>query len=225
MSEIDPLIKREMQWMALGVLENRDLAPVIITRVRRQRARRALMSVVAALAISGLSISAYEFINRPAADMVLPDVVLPDVVLPGTGVTGDSAVTKPEIVGLQSDYPVTWEQSVGDVDAISGAGGIGDTLGGLTAVGLKISWERCGEGLCPITWVLNLKNNTQDLISTSPSLGIFTSNTPLVSDSRPTTVLPGGTALLVYNFPEFKASLPTSARDTWQWNWYLAQLR
>jgi hypothetical protein len=120
---------------------------------------------------------------------------------------------------------VTWEQSVGDLGAISGAGGIGDTLGGLTAIGVKISWERCGEGQCPITWILSLKNNTQDLVSTVPSLGIFTGHTPIVSDSRPTTVLPGGTALLVYSFPEFKDSLGTSARDTWQWNWYLAQLR
>ena len=127
--------------------------------------------------------------------------------------------------GLQSDYPVTWEQSVGDLGAISGAGGIGDTLGGLTAIGVKISWERCGEGQCPITWILSLKNNTQDLVSTAPSLGIFTNHTPIVSDSRPTTVLPGGTALLVYSFPEFKDSLTTSGRETWQWNWYLAQLR
>lgn len=215
MSEIDPLIKREMQWMALGVLENRDLAPVIIARVRRQKLRRAFFSIVATIAISGLSISAYEFLNKPVSVAVMPD----------SGVTGSNSNNQPEIVGLQSDYPVTWEQSVGDVGAISGAGGIGDTLGGLTAIGLKISWERCGQGQCPVTWVLNLKNNTQDLISTAPSLGIFTSNTPLVSDSRPTTVLPGGTALLVYNFPEFKDSLPTSTRDTWQWNWYLAQLR
>ena len=171
MSEIDPLIKREMQWMALGVLENRDLAPVIIARVRRQKLRRILFSVVATIAISGLSISAYEFLNKPVSVAVMPD----------SGVTGSNSNNQPEIVALQSDYPVTW--------------------------------------------VLNLKNNTQDLISTAPSLGIFTSNTPLVSDSRPTTVLPGGTALLVYNFPEFKDSLPTSTRDTWQWNWYLAQLR
>jgi hypothetical protein len=215
MSEIDPLIKREMQWMALGVLENRDLAPEIIARVRRQKIRRALTSLVAVVAISGLSIGAYEFLSKPVTVAVVPD----------SGVTGSNSNTQPEIIGLQSDYPVTWEQSVGDLGAISGAGGIGDTLGGLTAVGLKISWERCGESQCPITWVLSLENNTQDLISTSPSLGIFTSNTPLVSDSRPTTVLPGATALLVYNFPEFKDSLPTSSRDTWQWNWYLAQLR
>ena len=215
MSDVDPLIKREMQWMALGVLENRDLAPIIIAKVRRQRIRRTLFSVIAILAISGLSIGAYELINKPATIIVNPD----------SGVTGNNAGSQPEIIGLQSDYPVTWEQSVGDLGAISGAGGIGDTLGGLTAVGLKISWERCGQGQCPITWVLSLKNNTQDLISTAPSIGLFTGHTPIVSDSRPTTVLPGGTALLVYSFPEFKDSLKTSPRETWQWNWYLAQLR
>jgi hypothetical protein len=215
MSDVDPLIKREMQWMALGVLENRDLAPMIIAKVRRQRIRRALVSIFAILVISGLSIGIFEFFKNPATVIVNPD----------TGVTGNNSITQPEIIGLQSDYPVTWEQSVGDLGAISGAGGIGDTLGGLTAVGLKISWERCGQGQCPITWILSLENRTQDLISTAPSLGIFTGHTPIVSDSRPTTVLPGGTALLVYSFPEFKDSLSTSARDTWQWNWYLAQLR
>jgi hypothetical protein len=215
MSDVDPLIKREMQWMALGVLENRDLAPVIIAKVRRQRIRRALFALLSVVAIGATSIGIYEVIQKPA----------PIVVASDTGVTGTNADTQPEIVGLQSDYPVTWEQSVGDLGAISGAGGIGDTLGGLTAVGLKISWERCGQGQCPVTWVLSLENKTQDLISTAPSLGLFTNHTPIVSDSRPTTVLPGGTALLVYSFPEFKESLKTSPRETWQWNWYLAQLR
>jgi len=215
MSDIDPLIKREMQWMALGVLENRDLAPIIIAKVRRRRIRRVLISVVAIFAISGISISAYEFFSKPKAIVVFPN----------SGVTGNNSINQPEVIGLQSDYPVTWEQSVGDLGAISGAGGIGDTLGGLTAIGVKISWERCGEGQCPITWILSLKNNSQDLVSTAPSLGIFTNHTPIVSDSRPTTVLPGGTALLVYSFPEFKDSLTTSGRETWQWNWYLAQLR
>ena len=215
MSDVDPLIKREMQWMALGVLENRDLAPIIIAKVRRQRIRRALFALLSVVAIGATSIGIYEVIQKPA----------PIVVASDTGVTGTNADTQPEIVGLQSDYPVTWEQSVGDLGAISGAGGIGDTLGGLTAVGLKISWERCGQGQCPITWVLSLENRTQDLISTAPSLGVFTSHTPIVSDSRPTTVLPGATALLVYSFPEFQESLAASARETWQWNWYLAQLR
>jgi hypothetical protein len=215
MSDVDPLIKREMQWMALGVLENRDLAPIIIAKVRRQRIRRAVFAVLSVVAIGATSIGIYEVIKRPA----------PIVVASDSGVTGTNSESQPEIIGLQSDYPVTWEQSVGDLGAISGAGGIGDTLGGLTAVGLKISWERCGKGQCPITWVLSLENQTQDLISTAPSLGIFTNHTPIVSDSRPTTVLPGGRALLVYTFPEFKESLQTSSRETWQWNWYLAQLR
>ena len=215
MSDVDPLIKREMQWMALGVLENRDLAPVIIAKVRRQRIRRALISIFGVFAVAATSIGIYEVIQRPA----------PVVVASDSGVNGTNSESQPEIIGLQSDYPVTWEQSVGDLGAISGAGGIGDTLGGLTATGLKISWERCGKGQCPVTWVLSLQNNTQDLISTAPSLGIFTNHTPIVSDSRPTTVLPGGTALLVYTFPEFKDSLETSPRETWQWNWYLAQLR
>ena len=215
MSDVDPLIKREMQWMALGVLENRDLAPIIIAKVRRQRIRRALFSVLGIIAVGATSIGIYEVIPRPA----------PIVVASDNGLNGTNAGSQPEIVGLQSDYPVTWEQSVGDLGAISGAGGIGDTLGGLTATGLKISWEQCGKGACPITWVLCLENNTQDLISTAPSLGIFPNHPPIVSDSRPTTVLPGGTALLVYTFPEFKDSLETSPRETWQWNWYLAHLR
>ena len=215
MSDVDPLIKREMQWMALGVLENRDLAPIIIAKVRRQRIRRALVAVLGVIAVGATSIGIYEVIQRPAPIIVASD----------KGINGTNSGSQPEIIGLQSDYPVTWEQSVGDLGAISGAGGIGDTLGGLTATGLQISWERCGKGQCPVIWVLSLQNNTQDLISTAPSLGIFTNHTPIVSDSRPTTVLPGGTALLVYTFPEFKDSLETSPRETWQWNWYLAQLR
>ena len=218
MSDVDPLIRREMQWMALGVLENRDLAPIIIAKVRRQRIRRAIISSIAVLIIGLVSIGLFEgFKALTKSTNVVLDTASQSL--------GDNAATQQVIQGLISDYPITWEQSVGDVGAISSAGGLGDTLGGLTATGLKISWERCGQGQCPITWVLSLENRTQDLISTAPSLGVFTSHTPLVSDSRPTTVLPGGTALLVYSFPEFKDSLGTSARDTWQWNWYLAQLR
>ena len=213
MNEIDPLIKREMQWMALGVFENRDLAPIVIAKVRRQRIRRALLSVLGVFVIATASIGIYEGLVRQNPVNVLG------------GVTGDNALTQPEILGITSDYPVTWEQSVGDVAAISSAGGLGDTLGGLTAVGLKVSWERCEKVQCPVTWILSVENKTNDVVSTSPSLGIFNNHTPLVSDSRPTTVLPGGRALLVYTFPEFKESLKISPNATWQWNWYLAQLR
>jgi hypothetical protein len=50
MSEIDPLIKREIQWMSLGVYENRDLAPMIIAKVRRRRIIRAAISLISILA-------------------------------------------------------------------------------------------------------------------------------------------------------------------------------
>jgi hypothetical protein len=212
MSDIDPLIKREMQWMAVSVNENRDLAPIIIAKVRRQRIRRAIFATFAAIGISAGSIGIYEALQSEPIQIV-------------GGVTGDNAATQPAIRGLTSDYPVTWEQSVGDVAAISAAGGLGDTLGGLTAVGLKISWERCGTEQCPTAWILSVENNTADLVSTSPSLGIFNNHTPVVSDSRPTTVLPGGKALLVFTFPEFVDDFDFSPDVSWQWNWYLAQLR
>jgi hypothetical protein len=215
MSEIDPLIKREIQWMSLGPLENVDLAPIIIARVRRQRIIRALTAVLGVVVIGFASIGIYELVrsnsvvqsSQPSAD------------------TGSNAITRPEIVGLVSDYPIAWEPSVGDLGAISGAGGLGDTLGGLTAVGLKISWERCGKYQCPITWQLSFENRTKDLISTSPSLAIFSDHSPLVSDTRPTAVLPGGYAELVYTFEEFQYSLIPETEVQWQWNWYLSQSR
>jgi hypothetical protein len=212
MSEIDPLIKREMQWMAVSVNDNRDLAPIIIAKVRRQRIRRAFFAFVTIVATSAGSIAIYEALQSTPTRVI-------------GGVTGNNSATQPEIRGISSDYPVTWEQSVGDVSAISSAGGLGDTLGGLTAVGLKISWERCGEEQCPTAWILSVENNTADLVSTAPSLGIFNDHTPLISDSRPTTVLPGGKALLVFTFPEFKENLAVARGATWQWNWYLSQLR
>jgi hypothetical protein len=212
MSDIDPLIKREMQWMAVSVNDNRDLAPIIIAKVRRQRIRNAIFALLGVFAISAGSIGIYELLKSEPIQVV-------------GGITGENSATQPEISGLISDYPIEWEQSVGDVAAISAAGGLGDTLGGLTAVGLKVTWERCGAQQCPTTWVLSVENNTADLISTSPSLGVFNNHTPLVSDSRPTTVLPGGKALLVYSFPEFKDGLQPASGVSWQWNWYLAQLR
>jgi hypothetical protein len=47
----------------------------------------------------------------------------------------------------------------------------------------------------------------------------------MVSDSRPTAVLPGGYAELVYTFEEFQYSLIPEYEFEWQWNWYLSQSR
>lgn len=215
MSDIDPLIKREIQWMSLGPLENVDLAPMIIARVRRQRILKSLTAVLGVVVISFGSIGIYE--------LVRPKPVVQSSNTPTD--VGSNTITRPQIIGLVSDYPIEWEPSVGDLGAISGAGGLGDTLGGLTAVGLKISWERCGKYQCPIRWQISFENRTRDLISLSPSLAIFSDNSPLVSDTRPTTVLPGGYAELVFTFEEFKDSLTPESATDWQWNWYLSNPR
>jgi hypothetical protein len=108
MSDIDPLIKREIQWMSLGHLENVDLAPMIIARVRRQRIIRALTALLGVVAIALGSIGIYE-IARPKVSTESS----------GSSIdSGSNAVTRPEIVGLISDYPIEWEPSVGDLGAI-----------------------------------------------------------------------------------------------------------
>ncbi len=220
MSDVEPLIKRELQWMALGVLENRDLAELALYRVRRRRIKRAVKLVgavfVAAFAVVGLVAAIHgtsALIGNKSGQVSQSST---DAL--------SSMTLQSQIEGLTSDYPITWEQSVGDTGAISKAGGLGDTLGGLTAQGLKVSWEQCNGAQCPITWTLSVINNTGDIVSVNPALMIFVNHSPVVSASRPTTVTPGGSAVLVYNFPEFQSSLKPSAGASWQWNWFLTSL-
>lgn len=220
MSDVDPLIRRELQWMALGVLENRDLSVMVIERVRKRRRKRILLTALAIIGTILVSASTYFVIDGIRSNSQNSDGV-------NSGAVGslDGNATDPnKILGIISDYPITWEQSVGDTGAISKAAGLNDTLGGLTAVGLKVSWEQCSSGQCPTTWMLSLSNKTQDLISVSPSLMIFANNNPLVSNTRPTTVIPGQTALLVFTFPEFKEDLAVSRNASWQWNWFLTSV-
>ena len=217
MSDVDPLIRRELNWMALSVLENKDLMPLIEQRVRRRRIRRWSIAggiVVAIALIASLTIAVVSHQNTISVAQSTGNTH-------ATGSTDSAAIQPSQITGLQSDYPLTWEQSIGYLSAISKSAGIGDTLGGLTATGLRVSWKRCESGQCPETWMLSLKNNTQDLVQVSPALTVFTDHSPLVSDTRPTSVVAGGTALLVFTFPEFAGGLGVSSDATWQWNWYL----
>ena len=217
MSDIDPLIRRELQWMALGVLENRDLSTLVIDRVRKRRRKRVL--IVASMVISSILIASVTYL---AIDSITQRSSSASSTSNGAvGSTDENAIDAEQIVGVISDYPITWEQSVGDVGAISKAAGLNDTLGGLTAIGLKVSWEQCSSGQCPTLWMLSLKNKSQDLISIAPSLMIFSNNNPLVSNSRPTTVIPGETVLLVFSFPEFTEELTVPRNASWQWNWFL----
>lgn len=216
MSDIDPLIRRELQWMALGVLENRDLSTLVIERVRKRRRKRIL--IVASMVISSILVASITYLAIDSISQRSPSSSISSGAI---GSTDENAIDANEIVGVISDYPITWEQSVGDVGAISKAAGLNDTLGGLTAIGLKVSWEQCSSGQCPTMWMLSLKNKTQDLISIAPSLMIFSNNNPLVSNSRPTTVIPGETVLLVFSFPEFTEELAVPKNASWQWNWFL----
>lgn len=217
MSDIDPLIKRELQWMALGVLENRDLSTLVFERVRKRRIRRALLTFITLFSLLGVSLGGYAFMTR---DTSTSEIAI------DTGATGSSdenAIDGNQLMGLSSDYPITWAQSVGDYAAISKAAGIGDTLGGLTALGLKVTWERCGENLCPTEWVLSLKNQTNDIVTIAPAVSVFVDYSPISSVTRPVTVVPNDTAILVFTFPEF-TELTIRRGATWQWNWFLTSL-
>jgi hypothetical protein len=217
MSDVDPLIKREIERMPLGVLENRDLSVMVLQRVRRRRIKRVAIVLAGLIVLSSASYGLYSLINGSQGNHGASSFA-------SNKATPDNSGLHPAFTGLISDYPITWEQGVGDTGAISKAGGLGDTLGGLTARGLKVSWERCKGGQCPITWTLAVENETQDIVSVNPALMIYIDHAPVVSSSRPTTVTPRSTAILVFTFPEFKDTLQTSPGGTWQWNWFLTSI-
>ena len=221
MTDVDPLIRRELQWMAMDVRESDNLVAVIRKRIIRRRMRKITIWVLA-FAAFGLLLSAILLLpvalSRNSSGQSLGN----------TGAVGshdNNALQPAQIQGLISDYPLTWEESIGDRGAISKPAGVGDTLGGLTAVGLKVSWEHCSSGTCPTTWMLNVKNNTQDIISAAPALMIYVNHGPLDNTSRPVSVVPGATAILVYSFPELKDGLTIGANPSWQWNWFLTEAR
>lgn len=228
MSDVEPLIRRELQWMAHGVLEDKDLASIIIAKARKRRVRRVFLLALFTIAISAISILGYIGVSN------LLDSGTGSTTDLSSSVETDSASTSPaentssptaQIRGVISDYPVTWEQSIGDLSAISKAAGIGDTLGGLTAQKLTVNWSRCQVGKCPTTWTLAVVNKTEDIISVAPSLMVYLDHAPLISSSRPLTVIPGAKVNLVFSFPEFADITNVDNKATWQWNWFLTVAR
>lgn len=228
MSDVEPLIRRELQWMAHGVLEDKDLASIIIAKARKRRMRRVFLLALFTIAISAISILAYIGVSN------LLDSRTGSTTELSSSVETDSASISPaentssptaQIRGVISDYPVTWEQSIGDLSAISKAAGIGDTLGGLTAQKLTVNWSRCQVGKCPTTWTLAVVNKTEDIISVAPSLMVYVDHAPLISSSRPLTVIPGAKVNLVFSFPEFADITNVDNKATWQWNWFLTVAR
>lgn len=221
MNDVEPLIRRELQWMAQGVFENKDLAAIVIAKSRRRRIRRVLAFALASLAIAVVSILAFALASEISNNSEKTNTVVGD----STNTSENNDPQGAQIQGLLSDYPLTWEQSIGDLSAISKSAGIGDSLGGLTAEGLKVSWSSCQEGACPTSWVLSLINNTEDIISVEPALMVYVDHSPLVSASRPVSVTPGARSKLVFTFPELEQGMSFRSNATWQWNWFLTLAR
>lgn len=229
MSDVDPLIRRELQWMALSSLEDKDLAAIIIAKSRRRKLRRLISNIVFAVAISVISIQGYILISHQVKSDSSTSERYQNSSVEATenpaSPTQDSSPKGAQIQGVISDYPITWEASVGDLGAISRAGAIGDTLGGLTATGLYVNWTKCAVGVCPTTWRLSAVNKTGDIIFVAPSLMVYVDNSPLVSSSRPLSVVPGSKVNLVFSFPELKDMTNVGDKATWQWNWFLTVAR
>ena len=236
MSDVEPLIRRELQWMALGTLEDKDLASIIIAKSRRRRLRRLASMLVFGLSISVISIQGYVVVSNllnpestnSSTSTTSSDTYESSSVEPTSEPVAPTQNTSPtgaQIRGVISDYPVTWEESIGDLSAISKAAGLGDTLGGLTAQGLYVTWSKCRVGMCPTTWTLSARNKTEDIIFVAPSLMVYVDHSPLVSSSRPLSVVPGSNVNLVFSFPELKDMTNVDDKATWQWNWFLTVAR
>ncbi len=236
MSDVEPLIRRELQWMALGTLEDKDLASIIIAKSRRRRLRRLASMLVFGVSISVISIQGYVVVSNllnpestnSSTSTTSSDTYENSSVEPTSEPVAPTQNTSPtgaQIRGVISDYPVTWEESIGDLSAISKAAGLGDTLGGLTAQGLYVTWSKCRVGMCPTTWTLSARNKTEDIIFVAPSLMVYVDHSPLVSSSRPLSVVPGSNVNLVFSFPELKDMTNVDDKATWQWNWFLTVAR
>ena len=229
MSEIETLIRRELHWLADGIVNDNELAERVIKASKRRRMRQYSFLALFTLMVSAISILGYVGVTS----LLSSETETVANVMPSTTAPKSQIVVEPEKSSAPtaqnqsvfSAYPVAWEDSIGDLSAISKPAGIGDTIGGLTAKTLKVSWSKCRVGMCPTEWTLNVVNNTEDLISAVPSMMIYVDHSPLVSSSRPLTVLPGRSANLVFSFPEFTQITNVGNKATWQWNWFLTTER
>jgi|DEB19_MinimDraft_3_1074340.scaffolds.fasta_scaffold42860_2 hypothetical protein len=229
MTEIETLIRRELHWLSDGIVEEGDLAARIIKASRRRRLRQYSLFALFTFSVSALSIFGYIGITN----LRLPESEQVAITSPLTENSNSQFATEPEKTSTEgaqnqnviSAYPLSWEDSIGDLSAISKPAGVGGTLGGLTANSLNVSWSKCRVGYCPTTWTLNVVNKTEDIISAAPSLMVYVDHQPLISTSRPLTVFPGAKANLVFSFPELADMKNVGDKASWQWNWFLTAAR
>lgn len=60
----DPLIKREFDRLGFNIIENEDLADLIITRVKREKRKKILIGIGVAIAALGVLLALYFGLNR-----------------------------------------------------------------------------------------------------------------------------------------------------------------
>lgn len=229
MTEIDTLIRRELHWLSDGISDDNDLALRVIKASKRRRRRQLSLLALFTLSVSVISIFGYigvsNLLNNETEETTIVFPSIDGGTSQNVNESENSSTSTAQKGTVVSAYPVTWEDSIGDLGAISKPAGIADTIGGLTAKSLKVEWSKCRVGMCPTQWTLSVVNNTEDLIFAAPALMVYVDHSPLISSSRPLTVLPGRTANLVFAFPEFAEITNVGNKASWQWNWFLTAAR
>ena len=229
MSEIETLIRREFHWLSDGANDDPNLAAKVIKASRRRKFRQITLLAIFTSSVSVISILGYVGVTH----LLSPNVTQVSDLTMTTQDPTTQVVIEPEKAPTKSaqnqrvvsEYPVSWEDSIGDLGAISKPAGIGNTLGGLKATSLTISWSKCRVGKCPTSWTLSVVNTTEEFVLAEPSLMVYVDHAPLISTSRPLSLLPGAKANLVFSFPEFADITNVGNKATWQWNWFLTAAR
>jgi hypothetical protein len=215
MTNVDPLIQRELSSMELGVFANRDLTPLVIAKVRQHKIRRAIFAisvVIGLLLIASLSFGVVRFMDNHSLTTSGGNAIVPT----SNGVTADEI--KPAI----SKYKIDFEPNTGDSGAISNAAGLGGTLLSLTATGVKVDWATCPNNVhCPSQLTLTLKNGGNEIVPAKIAVSVFLDHTSVSYTAKPTSVTAGGSSIIIVPLPEIARMRDLTNSATWQWNWYL----
>ena len=216
MTNVDPLIQRELSSMELGIYANRDLTPLIVAKVRRRRIRRVVISisvVVGLLLVTSLSYGIFKYVSNHS---LTSSSSAQGNTSPAKGVNAD------EVTPLVSAHKIEFEPNTGDSTAISSPAGIGGTLLNLTAIGAEVDWIKCSNGVaCPSQVTLKLKNGGNEMVPAKIAISVFMDHSAVSTTAKPTSVTAGGEATIIVPLPEIAGSPDLSSNTTWQWNWYL----
>ena len=213
MTNVDPLIQRELSSMELGIYANRDLTPLIVAKVRRRRIRRAIISASIVLGLLLVGSLSYGVIKYVSNHSFTSSTV---ITAPAKGVGAD------QIKPIESKYPIEKEPNTGDSNAISSAAGLGETIFGLTAVAAKVDWKMCVNNVpCPSEISLTLRNPEGTPVGANIAINIFMNHSVVSSSYAPTSVSAGGDSVISVKLDEIKDSDVYPANAIWTWSWFI----